>query len=147
VSLEKAWSQILENENAYNHHMPLPKSVEQVLIGGQKRIIEIPIPGQRVRLIGNVHVLRDGELEPLFIGGSEGVAVSDEELYASIENQHLNPESARNHVIRLKSIIEATNCYPIRLKKLVVSDDRWHPDSCKEGEIYLIDAADIKKMD
>jgi hypothetical protein len=148
----KPWSQALENERAYDGDMLLPKSIEQVLIGGKKRILDLPKPGDKVRLAGDVHMLQDPEaipfeLIPLFIGGSEGTVIGDEELYVLIKVQHLEPEYARNLLKRFKAHLHARNCCPIRLEKLVVSEDRWHRNSCKEGEVYLIDAADLRKMD
>jgi hypothetical protein len=151
VSLPKPWNQALENENVYDHDVPLPKSLEQVLVGGKKRILDLPTPGDKVRLVGDVHMLRDPEavpfeFVPLFIGGSEGTVVDDEELYDLIKDQHvgLEPEYVRNLLIRLKANLDARNCCPIRLEKLVIPHTRQ--SSCKKGEIYLIDAADIVKM-
>lgn len=161
VPLDKPWNPALENENAYDHDMLLPESLEQVLIDGKKRITDLPKPGDKVRLVGDVHMLQDLELVPLYIGGSEGTVVTDEELYA-ITKDKIKEEMTewlkemikddregyiKNEFERLKFIMEAKNCCPIRLEKLVVSDGRWHPNSCKKGEVYLISAADIQKMD
>ena len=152
VPLHEPWSQALENENAYDHDRLLPKVLEQVLLGGKKRILDLPKLGAKVRLVGDVHMVRDPEalpfeMVPLFIGGSEGIVVEDEELYNLIKVPHLAPESARNLLKRLKAHLDARNCCPIRLEKLVISHNDRHHNSCKEGVIYFIDAADVQKMD
>ena len=152
VAVDKPCNQALENENVYELDMPLPKSLEQVLVGGKKRVLDLPKPGDKVCLVGDVHMLRDPEAVPfewvpLFIGGSEGIVVDDEELYDLIKVQPFGPEYARNLLIRLKANLHARNCCPIRLEKLVVSYSKRRRNSCKEGLIYFIDAADIKKMD
>lgn len=153
--LDKPWKQALEDENAFQNEMPLPQSLEQVLIGGKKRILDLPKPGDKVRLLGDVHMLRDFEavfngdisLVPLFIGDSEGIVVDNEELYALIKSQHANRRDAKYYLDRLQASLDASNCCPIRLQRLVGPHGRGHRNSCKEGMIYFIDAADIQKMD
>lgn len=153
VSPDKPWTSALENENVYDHDAPLPKSLEQVLVGGRKRILDLPKPGDKVRLVSDVHMLRDPEavpfeFVPLFIGGSEAIVVEDEELYDLIKSQHLvlEPKYVENLLIRLKAQLDARNCCPVRLERLVVLHTRQGPNACKKGEIYFIDAADLVKM-
>ena len=43
-------------------------------------------------------------------------------------------------------ILEMMNCCPIRLEKLVVHPGKERQNTCKKGEIYLIDAANIQKI-
>ena len=93
---DKTWSQVLNEENVYGHNynrdMPLTKSLEQVLEGGKRRILNLPRPGDKVLLVGDVHSVRNPEkipfeLIPLFIAGSEGTVVSSDELHDLIKNE------------------------------------------------------------
>ena len=151
-SLTTPWKIALEDEKAYDNEALLPKSIEQVLVGGKKRILDLPTAGDKVRLVGDVHMIQDPEAipfewVPLFIGGSEGIVVQDEELYDLIPGQPLGPESAKNLLIRLKAHIHARNCCPVRLEKVVIPPGRQSHDACKRGDLYLIDAADVQKIE
>lgn len=177
-SRDKPWSQVLEDENVYDRDMSLPETLEQVLMGGKRRIVDLPAPGDKVRLVGDVHIVRNPEaipfeMTPLFIGGSEGTVVSSEELYDFVKNEskeHIEwlkkdlleaktrwkeydvdfdvevDEYIENAVYRWNLILERMNCCPVRLKKLVVPYGKQRQNSCKKGEIYLVDAADIQKI-
>jgi len=150
-SRHEPWKIALEDEHAYEYEALLPQSLEQVLVGGKKRILDLPKAGDKVRLVGDVHMLRDPEAVPfelvaLFIAGSEGVVASDEELYDLIPGRPVGPDAARNLLIRLKAHIHAKNCCPIRLEKLVIPQGHHNRHACKPGNLYLIDAADVQKI-
>lgn len=153
AALDRPWNQALENKHVYDRDLPLPRSIEQVLAGGKKRILDLPKPGDKVRLIGDVHVLRDPETVPFefvpsFIGGSEGTVADDGELSDLVKSQHMGLEFqyVNNLLMRLKANLAARNCCPIRLEKIVLPETGQRPGPYKKGEIYFVDAADIVKM-
>lgn len=95
-SQDNIWSQVLDDKNVYGPDytldMPLTKSLEQVLEGGKRRILNLPRPGDKVLLVGDVHSVRNPrklpfELTSLFIAGSEGSVVSTDELHDLIKNE------------------------------------------------------------
>ena len=91
-SQAEPWKEVLVNEYVHDHDVSLPKSLEQVFIGGKRRILVLPSIGDKVRLIGDVHMVRNPEkipfeLTPLFIAGSEGTVVSSDELHDLIKNE------------------------------------------------------------
>ena len=91
-SQDEPWNKILANEHVHDHDVSLPKSLEQVFIGGKRRILVLPRIGDKVCLIGDVHMVRNPEkipfeLTPLFIAGSEGTVVSSDELHDLIKNE------------------------------------------------------------
>ena len=177
-SQDEPWNKVLVNEHVHDHDVSLPKSLEQVFIGGKRRILALPRIGDKVRLIGDVHMVWNPEtipfeMTPLFIGGSEGTVVSSNELYDLVKNENKeNLELYKTSMLEAKTrwkeydvdidvevdkyiksavyrwslILEMMNCCPIRLEKLVVQPGKERQNTCKKGEIYLIDAANIQKI-
>lgn len=159
-----SWHLALEDVDVYRNEKPLPDTLGKLFGGGKKIRSDVLKPGDRVYIVA--HTTKQeritDEAVTVNLTGRQGIVVSYAEYYAYYEQQlkewhktqelpidEMTVQAKFQKVDRAKRVIEKGFAYAIRLEKLnsVSADRSGDRKLYKAGEVYLIEASHVKKID